>query len=411
MAAKVSGTLAKEYVEKFPDIGTYKLGKKAYRENISVWPTLKACIAAISRYREVSGGATTTRPKPIPAKPKPPMRSCRTKQGDVVFDYLARFPNAAVRTLASKAFKENKGLWKTEASCCTSFNHYRGTAGNERRQALSDTTHVRSPRRCSPGGFAALPEGIVELTDWQNVQVDTPGRWLVMSDIHLPYHDKQALGAIWKLAQEQKVRGVLLNGDIADCHAISRWQTDPRERDFANELDVLRQFFAAIRADFKKADIIWKWGNHEERYDNYMQLKAPEMLDVAEFNYGNLSHAEKYGIRIVKDKQPIKLGKLWTLHGHEYRGGFTSPVNPARGLYNKSKLSCIAGHLHQASEHSEPDLGGHVTSCWTTGCLCDRRPRYAVINKWTLGAAIVEVSKDGAYGVNNYRIIDGKCWS
>lgn len=331
--------------------------------------------------------------------------------GKVAKEYLSRFPDIATKTLARKAYGENKSVWPSFDACYQMVRYYRGAMGQRGRENIKDKSAFREHRKPGEGGFKSLPEGIVELEGWEHIQVNTPGRWLCMADLHLPYHDKRALGAIWKLAQEQKVKGLLLNGDIADCHAISRWQTDPRERDFANELDTLRKFFAALRSDFPKAEIIWKWGNHEERYDIYMQLKAPEMLDVAEFDYGNLSHADKYGIRIVKDKQPIRLGKLSTIHGHEFRGGYNSPVNPARGLYNKAKVSCIAGHLHQSSEHSEPDLSGHVTSCWTTGCLCDLRPRYAVINKWTHGAAIVETSNDGAYGVNNYRIIDGKCWS
>ncbi len=332
--------------------------------------------------------------------------------GRLVQECLERFPDVPTNTLAKKLYKENSAVWKNLEVCCQSVRYYRGAHGDKLRKDNPNKKPFRAPRQPGSCGFSKLPEGIVELKDWKVIEAATkPGRWAILSDVHVPYHDKEALGAIWKLAKKQKITGILLNGDIADCHAISRWQTDPRKRNFAGELDVLRQLFASLRQDFPKAEIIWKWGNHEERYDNYMQLKAPELLDVADFEYGRLARAADYGINLVKHKQPIKLGKLYTLHGHEFRGGYNNPVNPARGLYNKTKLSCIAGHLHQSSGHSEADIDKHITSCWSTGCLSDLRPEYAVINKWNQGAAIVEIGQDGSYSVNNYRIIGGECWS
>jgi hypothetical protein len=48
------------------------------------------------------------------------------------------------------------------------------------------------------------------------------------------------------------------------------------------------------------------------------------------------------------------------------------------------------------------------TFCWSTGCLCDLTPRYAVINRWNHGAAIVTVHADGEFDVHNFRIAGGK---
>lgn len=331
--------------------------------------------------------------------------------GKVAKEYLSRFPDIATKTLARKAYGENKSVWPSFDACYQMVRYYRGAMGQRGRENIKDKSAFREHRKPGEGGFRKLPDGLVSIKDWGHVQIDTPGNWLAISDIHVPYHDKRALGAIWKEAKKRKVVGILLNGDIADCHCISRWQTDPRKRDFWGELKVLHQLFASLREDFPRADIVWKWGNHEERYDVYMQVKAPELLNIPDFQYGSLARTEQHGIRIVNEKRPVKLGKLWTIHGHEYKGGYNSPVNPARGLYNKTKASCLAGHLHQSSSHSEGDIAKHLTTTWTTGCLSELHPEYAVINKWNHGAAIVELSQDGAYGVTNYRIIDGQIYS
>ena len=48
------------------------------------------------------------------------------------------------------------------------------------------------------------------------------------------------------------------------------------------------------------------------------------------------------------------------------------------------------------------------TVCFSTGCLCDLRPAYAVLNKWNHGAALVDVHAGGEFDVQNFRIADGK---
>lgn len=196
-----------------------------------------------------------------------------------------------------------------------------------------------------------------------------------------------------------------------DNFAISRWEKDPRQRDFKNEIDTTKKFFHALREAFPKTRIVWKAGNHELRYQQYMRLKSPELLGIGDFELPKIAGASEHGIVYFDDNRPMKLGKLWVIHGHEYKFAISNPVNPARGLFLRAKVSALCGHLHQSSSHSEKDMADHIVSCWSTGCLCDLRPEYAPFNKWNHGAAFVEVSSDGAFSVNNFRIIDGKVFN
>ncbi len=56
---------------------------------------------------------------------------------------------------------------------------------------------------------------------------------LLLSDIHVPYHNIQALTLALKYGLENEVNTILLNGDIIDFYAISRFEKDPRKRNFA----------------------------------------------------------------------------------------------------------------------------------------------------------------------------------
>lgn len=321
---------------------------------------------------------------------------------------LASFPNGATQTLAKRAYRENGALWPTLNACKLMFRRLRGQHGTRNRNRTTTREHFRPASECM--GFEKLPEGIVHLEDWKAEQVDTPGTWLVMSDLHIPYHDAQAIRVIWREAKRRGISGILLNGDLMDCFAVSRWEKDPRKRNFKSEIATGQKFFEAQDEAFPGVRKLWKFGNHCERYDIYMQLKAPELLGIPEFDFAEITDANKYGVATVRDKRPVKLGKLWTLHGHEYKFNISNPVNPARGIYLRSKVSTLVGHLHQSSSHTEPGLDGHVVTCWSTGCLCDMHPDYSPINKWNLGFAIVTVASDGAFEVENYRIIDGKIW-
>jgi predicted phosphodiesterase len=256
--------------------------------------------------------------------------------------------------------------------------------------------------------FPALPEGITSFDDWKSLEITGPTKALILSDIHVPYHDRDSI----MLAVERGADAdlVILNGDITDCYEVSHFQPDPRKCNFPEALHTTRELLKWIRSKFPKARIIYKEGNHEERLERYFTVRAPAVLGVEEFELKNLLKLFDLGIEWLGEKRPMRVGKLYVIHGHEFRCVFSNPVNPARGLFLRSKLSAMCGHFHQSSQHSEKDLSGKVVSTWSTGCLCDMRPEYMPLNNWGHGAAIVEIDAKGAYEVENFRIIEGKVY-
>ena len=245
-----------------------------------------------------------------------------------------------------------------------------------------------------------------EKNDYSKVIVNQK-RIGILSDIHFPYYDKVALEAAINYLIEWKPDCIILNGDIIDCYMISSFETDKRQRSFKYELDMLSAFCVQLRQLFPKQRIIFKMGNHSERYERYILKNVPELLELELFNFETVIQAKRFNIEVVKNKKVIKIGnKLNVLHGHEIKGGITAPVNPARGLFLRTKASTIAGHNHQTSEHVESDLNGNIIGCWSTGCLCELHPHYMPINKWNHGFAVVENNGDD-FAVRNLKIIKG----
>ena len=69
----------------------------------------------------------------------------------------------------------------------------------------------------------------------------------------------------------------------------------------------------------------------------------------------------------------------------------------------KAKQSIIVGHLHRASHHVEVDLDGNSISCWSTGCLCEKKPNYSpLVSNAQHGFAHIIVDESGNYIVKNF---------
>lgn len=328
----------------------------------------------------------------------------------IVQEYLTKYPKAGTRTLTAKAYKDHPEVWTTKNACQAAFRRARGNQGVYARAKTKDKSHYR-PNQKSGDPFGALPIGWTQLDGIVGLTIDGPCRALILADIHAPYHDDASLRCALVAGKKQKATVIVLDGDVIDCHALSRWQTDPRERDFPAEVAAVRGIFGAIRGGFPKARIIYKYGNHDERFLSYMICKAPELLDVDDFQLPKIFRCPEYDIEVMEERQVLRLGKLNVLHGHEYRYAISNPVNPARGLYLRAKANALCAHFHQSSHHSEMSLTEYVTSCWSIGCLCDLHPRYMPLNKWSHGFAIVDIDNAGAFSINNLRIIDGKIWS
>jgi len=228
--------------------------------------------------------------------------------------------------------------------------------------------------------------------------------WLLMSDLHAPYHNIRAIEETLNYGISKNIDAILLNGDVLDFYMLSKFEHDPRKRDLSQELQTLEQLIDVLRGI---APVFYKLGNHEERFESFMMRNAPVLLQTREFQLANLLQCYAKGVEIIGDQKIIYIGKLPVLHGHEVRLANVS-VNPARSLFLKTKRTAICGHLHRTSQHNETTLEGKLISTWSVGHLGEEHPKYARINNWNHGCARIEVDGDGNFEVINLRIQNNK---
>ena len=230
-----------------------------------------------------------------------------------------------------------------------------------------------------------------------------PGLWLLLYDLHIPFHEPKPIESAIQFGKDQKVTGILFPGDLQDCAAVSHWQsTSPRK--FDKELEMFIDFLDFFESEFPTEEKVWLPGNHEYRLDRYYQSKAPELIGTPLIAFDHILALEQRNIQRLEYQQIVMAGKLPIIHGHEFK--MSTAVNPARGLLLKAKTWAICGHYHKTSEQPGKDLRGTLLTTWSVGCLCDLSPDYSPYgNDWNWGFAIVNVEKNGSFEVRNLRIL------
>jgi predicted phosphodiesterase len=332
----------------------------------------------------------------------------KTTKQDIVLSYITQFPEMPNRMLASMIFTREEGLFPDVETARNRIRYYKGASGEKSKQKAIGAGHfVEATHGTVKEGLAKL-NIISRAEDMVPVTLGT-GKYLILSDIHLPFHDQDALAAAVQYGVDNDVDCVILNGDILDCYDVSRFSKEVRRPKISEELEMGRTFLKYMRELFPTQQIYYKIGNHEERMRAYILRNARELADLNDISLESLLRFQDYGI-ISVNREMIKLGNLTVLHGHELGESVFSPVNPARGFFLKAKASTLFGHNHQVSHHSESNLHGEQVGVWSMGCLCNLSPDYRpyAYTKWANGFACVVVNEDLSFHVDNFKIIGGK---
>lgn len=247
-----------------------------------------------------------------------------------------------------------------------------------------------------------ISDWLSEFPDGQE-QVKNPikleGKTAVISDIHIGVHDKQALIGALTYIKKENCDNIILNGDIIDSSSISKHPKNSNAPKYLYEIELTKSFLSSIRADYPKARIIFKEGNHDDRLGRYILENATELEGL--ISLSDILGLKDKEIEFCETTQIMKANEINIVHGHEVKVG--GGINPARSLLLKTYESTIMGHVHRTSFSAGKSLGGKFIRTWTTGCLCKLSQSYMPYSSSNHGFAIVE--KDSA--VRNLWINNG----
>ena len=309
-----------------------------------------------------------------------------------------QFPETPNRTLAKRLSAEYRVSIETARQAIRTI---RGASGKAKMEKTSDKSLYR-PKGKAGAHKPKMPPSLAK--KWEPFELGSGIRVGILSDIHIPYHDEQALTAAVEYLKKRRPDVVLLNGDYGDFYTISRFTKNPRKRNFKREIKLQREGLQWLRSQFPKARLVYKLGNHDERYDHWMWNHAVEISDLPQVRLPSILGCKKLGVEVVGDGRPVMAGKLAIFHGHEMNGGPFVPAMPARSAFLRTTASVMVGHHHRTSTHVQPNWKHEEIACWSVGCLCDLTPEYSRVNAFNHGSATVDVSEDGQFEVQNLRI-------
>ena len=319
---------------------------------------------------------------------------------------ILKYPDSNNMQIVRLLMKEYTQLFVTIEATRSAVRSARGANGKEQRKSKNPDIPERTAEQIENArNNYFIPDS--DPTDFKIIKLPKNiKKWLILGDLHIPYHSKQAIEITIKFSKEQGCDGIIYNGDIIDCYQLSKFEKDPTKRTFKSELEMTKEIIGIINNYIQPKAWYFKEGNHEKRLISFLLHRAPELFDMPQFSMSEFLKIEANGGIYVHNTNPITYNNLSILHGHEL-GGASSAVNPARGLFLKS-LECTAeNHYHRNSEHVEPTLTGKVIETWSIGCLCDLRPDYAPFNKWNHGFAILEASGEN-WKMKLFKIVKGE---
>jgi len=313
---------------------------------------------------------------------------------EIVRQYRAKHPNMPSHKLARIVYNDHKLLYKDTEDVRAIIRYIEGKRGKSLAKSAKgmNSDFFTDARPVNPYNLPKSDED-----KYEPVVISGFKRIGILSDVHIPYHNLEALETAFDGLRDVigPEDAILLNGDIIDCHRLSRWAKDPKKRDFKAEVDMLKQFFESLAKTFG-CRIIYKLGNHEDRYQRFLYEKASEIAGIEDFEFSNIIRAREHNIQMVEASRFMQFGGIIGIHGHEFMGSGSGDLI-ARSLYQKGTVNAFQGHNHRTDNYIRRNpFTGEVTATYSIGCMSELHPAYNVLQKhpWNYGYAWMELDGD-----------------
>lgn len=257
---------------------------------------------------------------------------------------------------------------------------------------------------------------------------------VALYDVHVPHNIN--LSPVYGFIQDYQPTDLVIGGDFVNLESVSHWGTENfKNMGFNTVRKNLRKEFEAAKKvlqhlkDISPKDcrLYFLPGNHEYWLYKFVE-KYPQVLgdDLGmenpnfdddyekknkEFFCTLLDHyleLGKMGYQINPYMRPLKIGKIYFVHGHEFGGG----ANLAKSLVEKGKKNVVGGHhhTHQVFTSYSPLDFSEFHSGVSVPCLAKLGPGYLQQpnTKWMNGFYCALIQPDGFYHDYVLKIINGK---
>lgn len=222
---------------------------------------------------------------------------------------------------------------------------------------------------------------------------------VVLSDMQINYQDRQTVAAVHKFLADFRPDTLVLNGDIVDMTALSRFRLTLKQRsELERQRYELRWELASLRETLPDANIVYILGNHEQRLVNYIEDNAPELEFLADdelsfYRFADLDFHHAGLWRAMPIKLVAPYGEAYEWHGVTITHGTKVVDNTAKASLITEGSSGVSGHTHRMGSYFKTDRSG-AHAWFEGGCLCSLRaphsppPTLPGVRDWQQGFVV-----------------------
>lgn len=189
-------------------------------------------------------------------------------------------------------------------------------------------------------------------------------RILYIPDTHRPYHDTRAWALFLKAGRAFRPDMLICMGDFGDFYSISSYSKNPqRDRKLKWELDSINAGLDQLDA-LGAREKIYLCGNHDVRFQTFLQNKAPELFDVVDLP--SLLRLRQRRWQFVNYGKKYVLGKITHLHDVGASGRYA-----CHRALDYTKKGIVTGHVHRMGYVVEGNISGDQQVSANFGWLGD----------------------------------------
>jgi hypothetical protein len=230
-------------------------------------------------------------------------------------------------------------------------------------------------------------------------------RFLILPDLHAPYHHRQAFQLVLQVARAFTWDTLIDLGDFYDMNCVSSYTKDPNQVSaLKDELDKAREECLDPLNKIKFRRKIVTLGNHDIRYMDYLKEKSPGVYSLV--MQDDWLGFRTSGWEVIGYRDYAQLGKLFITH--------ECAANGAEKVLNAVQNNIVSGHDHSINYLIRGTALGDYHVSATFGWLGDIRHadymhRLKAQRKWALGFGVGYLRDNGMVYLQPVPIVKNSC--
>lgn len=220
----------------------------------------------------------------------------------------------------------------------------------------------------------------------------------IIPDTHRPFHDKRAYALMLQVFKELAPDEIVILGDYADIYNLTGHGKDASVvTSLVNEIEDVNAGLDELDSLFPKSKKVYLQGNHEYRFERYINTKCPELFGVTQFDFLlNISKRSNWKYVHYGPNQRYKVLNSYLTARHE------PLASSAKATASKALCSLVYGHIHRIEESHLVGLDGTNHVCFSVGWLGDKSldkifGYVKTHHQWQLGFGLVYVDDKSGY--------------